>query len=699
MKRGILLLFVFAFVAAGCAAVNLRPDPACPDNLVLQNGEELPGRLAGMENGAFRYELLNGEMRLYPAADVLRVDLGRRVGDPHVAKLDDLRDKEIVAAVREAQKSPPDADYPTTVVFEERRSELTADHQVVTVWRRLLRINKEAGLGAANDSFSYNSLTSSARTDFGYAIAPDGAVAVLSAGSVRDSSLGDGSPDGSQSRTVQIAVPGARPGGFVYYQFSTREKLDGLRQFGREYTAAYVAPLQHYREIIRTPRATPLRVYERNFDATVTKTDRIDGGDRVIVYEVKNPPIRQPEPMMPSWNVVAPFYVVTAADQWPAIAATYEKALAPRLAADEKVAAKARELTAGKTGRAAAEALYRFALRDVRDTGVYMWDRDPLPKPPAQTLAEQRGNQVDRTALLYAMAKAVGLSADWLLAGGWQAHWPFAETPLLPRLNAVILRFDFGAGPVWCELSGADQVFGQLPDYASGAFFLDAAHGATGVTPPQGPQINHALNRYDVQLAADGGARIVEEQVLSGNSAQWVRDMRRLTDKQLHDRMASAVRNVAPRNQLVEFSIDGMQDLRDPVTVRLVSQCPLLTIAGGGRYQMLRLFNVQAGEMNRVNPQRQYPLEVEGPSWNQFEYRFHLPPGITVKQLPPPLDAPSPWGRTRGGWTLQGDLLTFTLEIVVDKLDMPAADFEKQQEYLRLRRELVDKPVLLEPAR
>ncbi len=698
-SRAIVLLLAIAAVLAGCATVGLPPpDPACPDNLVLQNGEELPGRLLAMGHGTLRYELLNGQTRDYPLAEAVRVDLGRRIGAPNVRKLDDLKDVEIIGLVREAMKTPLDPDHPSTILFDEWRVELTGDNQAVGTWRRLTRIDKQAGLAAANASFTYNAMTADARVEFGYAIAPDGAVSVLSAGSVRDSSLGDGRPDGSQMRLVQIAAPDAKVGGFIYYEFSTRQKFSDLRTFCNSEVEAYTEPLKLHRVIVRAPKTTPLQLYERNLDATVTKTDSIENGDRVIVYETKNPPLRQPEPRMPSWNVVAPYYLTTVVADWPTIAGRYEAALAPRLNGDAAVTAKARELTAGKTGRAALEALYRFVLRDVRDSGVAMWDRDPLPKPPAETLAQSRGNVVDRTALLLALAQASGWSGDWLLSSSWRGHLPLAEAPQLMLLNAPLLRLTNGGETVWCWVGDRNLPLGQLPDDLSGSFFLEPAHGVTGATPPKGLTVDRAEHRYDVRLAADGGATLTEEDRAAGVYAFGLRDLRELNDRQLRDRMESEAREIAPRIRLLTFAVDGMNDLTDPVVLRRSLECPLLTVTGG-RFQMLRLFRIATSEIGRVNPERHYPLEADGPSVERWDYRFHLPPGLTVKKLPPPLAADSPWGRTRASWTLVGDVLTFTMEVVLDKLSMPASDFEKQENYLRQRRDYIETPLLIEPTK
>jgi hypothetical protein len=697
-KRALALLVAMAAWWAGCAGRVPPPDPACPDNLVLQNGEELPGRLLATSAGALRYELLSGEIRSYPLGDTVRVELGRRIGDPKVRKLEDLKDAEIVALVHEAMKAPPDPDHATTEVFDEWRVDVTDKNHTVVTWRRLTRVDKQAGLSAANESFTYDPSNAEARVDFGYAIAPDGAVSVLSAGAVRDASVNYGDRHGSQMRRLQLATPDVKVGGFVYYQFSSRRKFAGLRTFGDSHVEAHTNPVTFRRVVIRAPKSMPLRFYERNFDASVTKTERLEGGQRVVIYETRQPPVLQAEPHMPHWNAVAPYYFATVATDWPTIARQYQAALAPRLAGDPLVTAKAAELTAGKTGRAALEALYRFVLRDVRDSGVAMWDRDPLPRLPAQTLAANRGNVADRTALLAALAQASGWSADWLLTAGWRSHLPLNEAPWLMFLHTPLLRLTRDGETIWGAVGNENLPLGRLPDDLCNAFYLDPAHGATGATPAQGLTFNSDEQTYDVRLTGEGGATIVEEHRRTGAYAYPLRNLRRWNDRQLRDRMEKEVRDFAPRSRLLAYSIEGMNDLADPVVLRRTSECPLLTVSGG-RFQMLRLFGVATKEIERVYPQRKYPLEFEGPYVEHWEYRFHLPSNLTVKELPPPLAADSPWGRTRASWTLAADQLTFKMEVVVEKLTMPAADFEKQEDYLRQRREYIETPLLLEPTK
>jgi len=692
MKR---LAFAIAvlFLLASCATLPVRPDPACPDNLVLLNGEEHPGLLLALRDGKIEYMMLSGEMRTFAQQDVLRVDLGRRVGDPDLNTLDDLNDPE----VRELIATTPASDeYKVTIALDESRITLNDDGSQTTVWRRLVRINKRSGLGWANSTYSFNSSFAEAKVDFGYAIAPDGKISVLSTGAVKESALGDGRTDGSQRRQLQIAVPDAVVGGFVYFQFSYRAEPRPLRPFQTSRTLFFKVPTGTYRAIIDVPAATELNIVERKLGDLVSKSDRIADGRRVIIYEAMQLPIVQSEPMMPAWRTVTPYYFVVEKMTWRDFATAYRRGLEERIQPDNAVTAKALKLTAGKPPFEAAQALYTFVLREVRDNGVDLWSRDPLPKPPAQTLADNRGNEVDRTALLLALARVAGLSADWCFVAEWDDNYPIEQAPWPQALYTPALRFSLPEGTFWATLSNNNHVFGVLTNGYSDTLFVNVSAGDTGRTPPLTGERNYARYVYDIYVQPDGSARIVENHTLAGQYAYSARGMRHMEDQDIENAMTSIVRRYALRNRLIDFSVEGMHELSDPVIVHRTSQTPMLLVSSGGRLAMLRLLNLSHGEINRVHPQRLYPLERSGLTREVNIYRFHLPADMTVRQLPEPVSRTIPWATYRASWTLEDRLLQYEEETMYTDRTLGAEHFEDYEAFLRLRREQAEKVLILE---
>jgi hypothetical protein len=689
-----LIVCLWAALSA-CATVPLRPDAACPDNLVLQNGEEIPGLLVRIDQGEIRYLTLDGQSRTFAASSVVRIDLGQRVGDPAIARVGDLRDVEVRALIDEVRDKPRHPQYPYELLLVENRRTLTGDNEVLGVWRELLRVNSPAGLDRANVSYTYDPKRTTVQVDFGYAIAPDGRISVLSSGSVKDSQLG-GDDAGSRMRRLQIAVPRAEVGGFVYYQFSFRTKLTRYYSFHHSWTLAATQPIRRHRTIVRLPRDAKPSLVERNLGREVLKTDVAEGHERVITYQADDPPIRLSEPYMPDWSVVAPHALVVVSPDWATLAQRYHARWLKRVAPQDMVTEKAKELTAGKTSRDAAAALYAFVLREVRDNGAGMWSRDPFPKRLAKTLGNKRGNLTDRTALLYAMAKAVGLEVDWLLVSPWWDHEPTEDAPLLRHLTEPLLRFRFADGETWCHLGNDNTVFGQIPDSLAESFYLHPESGATGRTPINDETAHRAEFEYDIYLSPDGGARIVEQRRVRGSFAWYYRGLRHRDDDDLRDEMQRAVRGFAPRNHLADFTVQGMKDLADPVVLTRTSEAPLLTVSGGGRYQVLRRFDFEWGEIARVHDERRYPLERSGRQTTHRTYRLHLPKGMRVATVPPPLDIGSPWSRFRAAWQVNGDEVTLTSIFVAAERSAPASTFAEIERFLRQGREYIETPILLE---
>ncbi len=699
MKRLLFPLLVVLLLAA-CAAVPVRLDPACPDNLVFVNGEELPGALQGIDNQKVAFVLLDGARREFPAAEVLRIDLGHRVGDPRLKHLTELNDLEILRLIEEAKAAPPETQQPVTHLLFEHRRRLDDDGVWRGVYRRLLQINTQKGLSWANETFTYNERTGTAQVDFGYAIAPDGRLSVLSTGAVRNTSLGDGRPDGSRQRRLQIAVPDAQVGGFVYFQFSFARRTSALYPFQHARTVANVAPMRVVRSIVDLPADVEAVVVERRLaEARYAKSDLRRDGRRIITYQFDDPPQLLDEPGMPAWNAVAPYFLIAKKTTWAALADAYWQGWQERVTLTDALRAKAAELTADQPPADAARALYEFVLRDVRDNGVSLWERDPLPKPPADTLAEMRGNIVDRTALLAALAQAAGLNATPCFVS--PAFWfePLDEAPLLQSASVMLLRFDLPAGPRWTNLDDDSRLFGRLSFGTADSFFLELPTGRTGRTPALAPAEHAVESSYDVYLEPGGAAKIVEERRFTGNLAQSLRGYRHYDPERLRDRMRAEVSGFGQRTKLLDFSLDGMGALTDPVVLRRTSHSPMFTVAGGSRYELLRLFDFGLSDLYRVHERRLYPLERLGLTRERRVYRFHLPPGLTVKNLPAPVQArvgDDAYTYT-ASWTLAGSLLTFTDETIYAARELPPERFGEAEEFFHQRRLVGEGVLLLEP--
>lgn len=699
MKRLLFPLVVVLLVAA-CATVPVRPDPACPDNLVLVDGEELPGALLAVNKDKITYLMLDGSQRKFDAAAVLRIDLGHRVGDPRLKHLAELNDPEILRLIEAGRAEPAKTQQPVTHLLVEQSRRLDENGLWRGTYRRLLRINTQKGLSRANETFTYNAQTGTAKVDFGYAIAPDGRISVLSTGAVRNSSLGDGRPDGSQRRRLQIAVPNAVVGGFVYFRFSFARRTTAIHPFQHTRTIAFSAPTHIVRSIVDLPADVDAVIVERNLAGhNIDKTDVRQNGRRIVTYETVDPPQILGEPGMPSWDILAPYYLITKKAQWSELAGLYWKPWRERVVLTEAIRATASKLTAEKSPDEAAHALYEFVLREVRDNGASIWSRNPLPKPPAETLAEMRGNIIDRTALLAALAQAAGLSAVPCFVSPFFWHEPVEQAPLLQNASVFLLRFDLPGGNYWTNLDNDSRPFGLLSYGTSASFFLELPTGRTGRTPAVKPDDNGARLTYDVYLEPGGAAKIVEERRYFGNRALHLRGYRHQDPEQLRDRMRAEVRGFGQRTKLLEFSIDGMQKLTDPVVLRRASYSPMFTVSSGGKYELLRLFDFGMSDVYRVHEQRLYPLERSGLTRVRRHYRFHLPPGMTAKNLPAPVLARVGENANvyRGAWTLTGSLLTFEDETIYAERFLPADAFPAVEDFFHQRRRVGEGVLLLEP--
>ncbi len=286
-------------------------------------------------------------------------------------------------------------------------------------------------------------------------------------------------------RTALIFIKDVRPGDVIDYAWS----LDGANpilggRYTDEYDLSAGVPKRRMRHRLLWPAGTPLNW--RGADPDIT----LAGSEQVFTWNLADVPPIDVEDSLPSWYDPWKSVQLTAFASWREVA-TWADAMfqldARSTAAVKQLADSIRGSHATRDARITAA--IRFVQDDIRYLGIEMGANSHQPHQPWETLDSRWGDCKDKTLLLVALLRELGLRAYPALVNTRLQHTLEEKLPSPFLFDHVIAHVVDGGKSYWIDGTISDQG-GALatldtPDYGSVLIVRPETHALTrmAVTP------------------------------------------------------------------------------------------------------------------------------------------------------------------------------------------------------------------------
>jgi transglutaminase-like putative cysteine protease len=330
--------------------------------------------------------------------------------------------------------------------------------------------------------------------------------------------------------TATIFVKGLRVGDTVDYAF-TREgtnpvlggHFDAVLGFG------YSEPVVRMRRRIVWQRESQLRLKNRGEvpSPTVAKSP----GQTTYEWERHDSPAVESEERTPSWFV--PYGRVEASDfgSWTDVARASRDLFAAAGGEAPSIDALVRGFgLSGASEDARVDRAVRFVQDEVRYLGLEMGRNSHQPHPPAWTLERRFGDCKDKSALLVAILRRLGVKAWPALVSTRARQGLDDRLPALFAFDHVIVALQVGGAAHYVDATASEQggpVRGRLPPPYARALVLDeTSHGLTTMpyTPPRAPTVE--VDETFAQPRWDAPARLDVVTTYTGQDANDMRQSR-----------------------------------------------------------------------------------------------------------------------------------------------------------------------------
>jgi hypothetical protein len=398
-------------------------------------------------------------------------------------------------------------------------------------------------------------------------------------------------------------------------------------------------------------------------------------------------------------------------DSWLEISRWYTDLSAMLAVPDDRITAKARELTAGaKTEFERIRAIGNY-VQNIQyisiQIGVGRW----RPHSASQVFAKSYGDCKDKANLMRALLKAVHIdSYPVLIYSGdpnfvretWPSPYQFNHCIIAVKIgdetkaDSVVNHSKLGRLLIF-DATDDDTPVGDLPQHEQGSFALIAAGdgGSLERMPVTLPEANKLERAAEVLLAADGSiAATIREQSVGQSAVGYRREFKRLSRpdyvKQIEGWVSDGasgakVTKVEPLDNGKEGRFGLDVDFSAPQYAQLMQN---------------RLLVFQPAIVSRrdylflTGGKRKYPVVLDSHAFNETVH-VKLPAGFEVDEMPDPVTLDTPFGTYKTTYEVKNGELFFSRRLAVKAGTIPADQYESVRKFYERIRTAEQSPVVL----
>jgi len=526
--------------------------------------------------------------------------------------------------------------------------------------------------------------------------------------SVKDNEIGDVGQPGeggqlySDERAKVANPPGRDPGGIIAYEYEKRE-----RPYLAETNWEFQDELPRMRQSF-TVALPPGYTYTTTW-ARHAKVEGIDLENHSYRWEMNDVPAIDLDhvPMAPNEGALAarmtvhytgPGLAEPQDGTWQGIGEWYEGLSRDRLVSTPDIAAKAAELTAGKTDfYDKAEAIGDFVQQKIRYFVIEMGVGGYQPHAAEEIFRGRYGDCKDKATLLSAMLSSVGIHSALMMVDSergvvdpdapsiWGNHMIAAiEIPKgyeSPKLHSVVtaktgkryLIFD----PTWYLTP-----FGQLEDNLQGSYgvLIEGKDSQVIELPVMDPTLNTIRRTGKFELSADGSLKGSVTDLRFGDLAETRRQVFSSEgEKKQTEYMNRVIAQDFTGASMTGLKVENVDALNKDLTTTFDLQASHFA-SFTGPLLMIRPRVLGSYELDVDRKPRHVEIDLEQTMQGTDEYDIELPQGYVVDELPDPVKIDVGFASYVSSTELHGRVLHYSRTYTVRQVTVPATKYEAVQQ-------------------
>lgn len=597
------------------------------------------------------------------------------------------------------------------LLYAERNVTVQSADKIKTVVRRAYKILRPDGRDYGIAVVPFNSPSEKVTGLHGWCIPAQGKdyeVKDKDALEVSDPKV-DGSELITDVKEKLIRIPAADPGNIVGYEYTIEEQplvLQDMWYFQGEsplreahYTLQLPAGWKYKAAYLNHPEVNPIQTGNNQWQWTVSN-------EKGIREEPDMPPIHGVAGKMIVYLLPPGGVGTRGFANWKEMGNWYGNLTTGRRDASPAIKQKVAELTAGVTDPLdKMRALARFVQHDIRYVAIELGIGGFQPHPASDVFGHRYGDCKDKATLMAAMLHEIGVDSYYVVINAERG----SITPDMPAndgFNHVILAVKLPAGlprgslvatmqhPQWGELLFFDPTnelipFGQIGGYLQENYgLLVTPSGGELVEVPRLPVTLNTIRRTG-NLTLDATGKLtgnISEMRLGDRASSERWRLLHVTNnadriKPIETLLAGSLSNF----RITKASIVNLQQTDQPFGFNYSFEASNYAKNAGDLILVRpRVLGVKSQGIMETPEARQFPIEFEGPVQDTDVFQITLPPGYTVDDLPPPVDADFGFASYHSKTEVKDNVIGYTRTFEIKDLSVPVSKSDDLKKFYRI---------------
>lgn len=516
----------------------------------------------------------------------------------------------------------------------------------------------------------------------------------------------EGSELVSDVRARMFRIPAPDPGNIIGYEYEVEEQplvLQDSWYFQR------ADPVQESRYSLQLPSGWQYRVSWLNHPE-IKPTESVGN---TLQWTVTNLAEIRDEEEMPPFRGVAGQMIVSyfppggpgarGFANWEEMGKWYSNLTSGRRDASPEIRQKVTALTASApTPLSKMQALAQFVQRDVRYVAIELGIGGFQPHPATDVFVHKYGDCKDKATLMSSMLHEIGVDSYYVVINAERGAVTGSSPANAFGFDHMILAIKVPEGLNDSSLMATVQhprlgrllffdptneltPFGQIGGYLQANWgLLVSPDGGELVELPKQPTTMNGIQR-NARLTLDAGGTLkgdvkeirIGDRARSGRHALSTvsKDTDRIKpiEKLLADSLATF--------QITKASVVNLERTNQPLGFNYSFETASYGKNAGGLLLVRpRVIGSKSSGVLETKEPRRFPVEFSGPLQDTDTFEITLPPGYSVDDLPPPVDADYSFASYHSKSEASGNVIRYTRRFEVKELSVPvskAADLKK----------------------
>jgi hypothetical protein len=386
----------------------------------------------------------------------------------------------------------------------------------------------------------------------------------------------------------------------------------------------------------------------------------------------------------------------------------------PQVVLNDAMISKAKELVAGtqsELGKIAAIARFSQEINYVSIQIGIGRGGGYRPHPATEIFAKAYGDCKDKTNLMRALLKAVGITSYPVSIFSGNRYYVREEWPSPQQFNHCIIAVKVSEsiqapavvrheklGPLlFFDPTDSYTCLGDIPGHEQGSLALLVAGDAGGVLrmPMSPPEANRTERSLELELLADGSIQSRVHEEMTGEAATIARAQFRELAQDAYSRMIERWISGTVRGAKVS-KIDFQADKaggRTALDVQFAAERYGQLMQG-----KLLIFNPtivsRRDSVDMTEPLRKLPIVVDSEAFSET-LQLKLPAGFVVDEMPDPVDLKAAFGSYHTECSSKEGNLTYRRSLTLSNAVLPAAQYGEIRKFFVSIRDSEQSPVVL----